>query len=96
MSTQTADRAPRLDDAGRRLIPVAAAATLLGRSVWTLKRMHADGDLPVIIVRRRWFVPESFIDLVFASMRPGRAADVSEVAHAWFTANGAVAGEAAS
>ena len=95
MSTQTADRTQGLDGAGRRLIPVGAAATLLGRSVWTLKRLHADGDLPVIIVRRRWFVPESFIDMVFASMRPGHAADVSEVAKAWFTANSA-AGEVAS
>ena len=47
----------------------------------------ADGDLPVTIIRNRWFVPESFIDLVFVSMRPGRAADFSEVAQAWFTAN---------
>jgi len=43
--------------------------------------------LPVTIIRNRWFVPESFIDLVFVSMRPGRAADFSEVAQAWFTAN---------
>jgi len=48
--------------------------------------LYADGDLPVTIIRNRWFVPESFIDLVFVSMRPGRA-DFSEVAQAWFAAN---------
>ena len=70
-----------------RLVPIAEASRRLRRSVWTLKRLYADGDLPVTIIRNRWFVPESFIDLVFASMRPGRAADFSEVAQAWFVAN---------
>lgn len=89
MSTQAAAAAKVLNEASRRLIPIAEAAALLGRSVWTLKRLHADGDLPATIVRRRWFVPESFIDMVFASMHPGRAADISEVASAWFAAHSA-------
>ena len=87
MGTQGAieEQPPR--GASARLVPISEASRRLRRSVWTLKRLYADGDLPVTIIRSRWFVPESFIDLVFASMRPGRAADFSEVAQAWFTAN---------
>ena len=87
MSTQTATEAQFARDAGAKLVPIEDAAQRLCRSVWTLKRLYADGDLPVTMIRNRWFVPESFIDLVFTSMRPGRAADVSEVAQAWFAAN---------
>jgi len=87
LSTQTAIEEQPAEGASTRLIPIAEASRRLRRSVWTLKRLYADGDLPVTIIRNRWFVPENFIDLVFASMRPGRAADFSEVAQAWFAAN---------
>ena len=87
MSTQTAIEGQPGRGASTRLVPIADASRRLRRSVWTLKRLYADGDLPVTIIRNRWFVPESFIDLVFVSMRPGRAADFSEVAQAWFAAN---------
>jgi hypothetical protein len=87
VSTQTAIEEQPGRGASTRLVPIADASRRLRRSVWTLKRLYADGDLPVTIIRNRWFVPESFIDLVFVSMRPGRAADFSEVAQAWFTAN---------
>lgn len=84
MSIQTiAVQRPAAD----KLVPIAAASARLGRSVWTLKRMHAKGELPVFMAGANWLVPESFIDLVFASMRPGRAADFAEVAQAWFAAN---------
>lgn len=69
------------------LVPIADASRRLRRSVWTLKRLHADGSLPATIIGNRWLVPESFIDMVFASMRPGKAADFAEVANAWFAAN---------
>jgi len=94
LSTQTEIEVQPAKDAGTRLVPIEDASRRLCRSVWTLKRLYTDGDLPVTIIRNRWFVPESFIDLVFVSMRPGRAADFSEVAQAWFAANvdpGAVA-----
>jgi hypothetical protein len=87
VSTQSAIEGQLARDAGTRLVPIEDASRRLCRSVWTLKRLYADGDLPVTIIRTRWFVPESFIDLVFASMRPGRAADFSEVAQAWFVSN---------
>ena len=87
MSTQTAIEEQAGRGASTRLVPIADASRRLRRSVWTLKRLYTDGDLPVTIIRNRWFVPESFIDLVFVSMRPGRAADFSEVAQAWFAAN---------
>ena len=87
MSTQTAIEDQPARSASTRLVPIAEASRRLRRSVWTLKRLYVDGDLPVTIIRNRWFVPESFIDLVFVSMRPGRAADFSEVAQAWFAAN---------
>ena len=70
------------------LVPIADAARRLGRSVWALKRLYTkDGDLPVVIIGNRWLIPESFIDMVFTSIRPGRAADIAEVARAWFAAN---------
>ena len=87
VSTQTAIEEQPGRGASARLVPIADASRRLRRSVWTLKRLYADGDLPVTIIRNRWFVPESFIDLVFVSMRPGRAADFSEVAQEWFAAN---------
>ena len=87
VSTQTAIEEQPGRGASTRLVPIADASLRLRRSVWTLKRLYADGDLPVTIIRNRWFVPESFIDLVFVSMRPGRAADFSEVAQEWFAAN---------
>jgi hypothetical protein len=87
VSTETVIGGQPARDTSTRLVPLEDAARRLCRSVWTLKRLYADGDLPVTIIRNRWFVPESFIDLVFASMRPGHAADFSEVARAWFAAN---------
>lgn len=87
LSTQSAIEEQAAKGASTRLVPIAEASRRLRRSVWTLKRLYGDGDLPVTIIRNRWFVPESFIDLVFVSMRPGRAADFSEVAQAWFAAN---------
>lgn len=79
MSTQTAIE--------ESLVPIAAAGRRLRRSVWTLKRLYAEGNLPVVMIGNRWLIPQSFIDMVFASIRPGRAADFVEVAQAWFAAN---------
>ena len=87
MSSQTAVEGQPPRGATTRLVPIEDASQRLGRSVWTLKRLYADGNLPVTIIGNRWLVPEDFIDMVFASMRPGRAADFSEVARAWFAAN---------
>ncbi len=86
VQTVVEDRPAR--SAADRLVPIAEASVRLRRSVWTLKRLFAKGHLPVTIIGTCWFVPESFIDLVFASMRPGQAADLGEVANAWFAANG--------
>jgi predicted site-specific integrase-resolvase len=71
-----------------RLVPIAEASARLRRSVWTLKRYFAKGWLPVVIAGANWFVPESFIEMLWASIRPGRAANFAEVAGAWFAANG--------
>lgn len=66
------------------LVPIAEASARLRRSVWTLKRYFTKGWLPVTIIGQDWFIPESFISLVFASMRPGRAANFGDVAKNWF------------
>ena len=87
MSTQTVIEGQPPRAASTRLVPIEDASRRLGRSVWTLKRLYADGNLPVTIIGNRWLVPEDFIGMVFASMRPGRAADFAEVAQAWFAAN---------
>jgi hypothetical protein len=87
VSTQIAIKGQPQPDVSARLVPIEDASRRLGRSVWTLKRLYADGSLPVAIIGNRWLVPEDFIDMVFASMRPGRAADLAEVAQAWFAAN---------
>ncbi len=86
-AAERADSAP-----ADKLVPIAKAALRLGPSVWTLKRLHNDDPardhLPVFIIGGRWFVPESFIRMVFASIRPGRKPDFAEVARAWYAANG--------
>jgi hypothetical protein len=82
LSTQTAIE--------ESLVPIAEAGRRLRRSVWTLKRLYADDNLPVVMIGNRWLIPQSFIDMVFASIRPGRAADITEVAQAWFAANAPV------
>lgn len=75
-----------------RLVPIAEAARRTGVTVWTLKRLHNDNpaldQLPAFIIGIRWFVPESWIRLVFASMQPGRKPNFAEVTRAWYTANG--------
>lgn len=73
------------------MIPIADAATRLGRSPWTLKRMFKDGHLPVVIMRSQWFVPESFIAAVLASPAPARAGVLEEIACGWFAAHSATA-----
>ncbi len=78
MSIQTAIEEQTGRGTSTRLVTIADASRRLRRSVWTPKRLYADGDLPVTGIRNRWFIPESFIDQVFVSMRPGRAADFSE------------------
>jgi hypothetical protein len=80
-----------VDGEADKLVPLAEAAERLCRSVWTLKRLYAAGELPVVFIRNRWFVPESFLREVFTAMRPGRAGDFAEVADAWFRANRAEA-----
>jgi hypothetical protein len=85
LSTQAEERpAP---GAGDTLVPIAEAARRLRRSVWTLKRIYAKGHLPVTFIETHWFIPESFISQIFASMRPGRGANFAEVAAAWFEAH---------
>lgn len=88
LSTQTVAEDRPATPAADRLVPIAEASVRLRRSVWTLKRYFAKGWLPVVISGTCWFVPESFIDLLWASMRPRQAANFREVAEAWFVANG--------
>lgn len=80
-----------------RLVPIAAAANRLGRSVWTLKRrLFPAGLLPVLISQGMWFVYESFIDDVLAPPRPGEMRTIEQVAADWFARNSApVAAEVA-
>jgi hypothetical protein len=65
-------------------VPIGVLAARLGRSVRTLKRWYAKRWLPVLIFGREWFVPESFLTMLFASPQPGRAGVLQEVAAAWF------------
>jgi len=67
-----------------RLVPINDATSRLGRSVWTLKRMHRRGCLPAVIMQGKWSVPESFITAVLSSPRPGQAGVIEEIARAWF------------
>ena len=69
------------------LLPIGDAAQRLGRSPWTLKRMHKAGNLPAVISGRLWYVPASFVAMVHASPRPGRAGVLEEVAAEWFAAH---------
>ena len=69
------------------LVPIAKAAPRLGRSIWTLKRWHRRGLLPVVIIQGQWHVPESFLVMVAASPQPGQAGDMQAIATAWFAAN---------
>lgn len=73
---------------GESLVPIADAALRLGRSVWTLKRRHAEGHLPAVIVGNRWLVPEGFINAVVASARPKQAGAIEQAAREWFAAHG--------
>lgn len=87
LSTQTIAEYSPARQPSDKLVRLAEASGRLGLSVWTLKRLHAKGDLPLVRPDRDLFVPESFIDMVFAAMRPGHAPDFAEVAKAWFKAN---------
>ena len=69
------------------LLPILDASQRLKISPWTLKRMHAKGNLPAVIANSRWFVPESFVAMVLGSPRPGRAGVIEEVAADWFAAH---------
>ena len=83
MSAQLSTRAQQADE----LLPIVDASQRLKISPWTLKRMHAKGNLPAVIANSRWFVPESFVVMVLGSPRPGRAGLIEEVAAAWFAAH---------
>ena len=71
---------------GESLVPIADASRRLGRSVWTLKRRHAEGHLPAVIDGNRWLIPESFIVAVSASPRPKQAGSIEHAARDWFAA----------
>ena|ERR1035441_300356 len=73
------------------LLPIADASERLQLSTWALKRMHKAGNLPAVMVNRRWFVPASFVVMVLGSPRPGRAGVMEEVAADWFAAHTASA-----
>ena len=83
MSTRPSTGAQQADE----LLPIADASDRLKISPWTLKRMHARGNLPAVIANSRWFVPESFVAMVLGSPRPGRAGVIEEVAADWFAAH---------
>lgn len=80
MSSNIADRG----SLKHGLLPINNAAGLLGRSIWTLKRLHHNGHLPVVMIGDQWLVPESFVAMVLTSPQPGRAAVLEEVADRWF------------
>lgn len=80
LSSTTADRG----SLKHGLLPINDAASLLGRSIWTLKRLHRNGHLPVVMIGDQWLVPESFVRLVLTSPQPGRAAVLEDVADHWF------------
>jgi hypothetical protein len=74
-----------------KLTPIAAAATRLGRSSWTLKRWYRAGILPVVSAQGQMSVPESFLIAVEMSPQPGRAGVLEDIAAEWFAANSAAA-----
>jgi len=61
MNTQTAIEGQPQRDASKRLVPIEDASQWLGRSVWTLKRLYADGNLPETIIGNLWLVPEDVV-----------------------------------
>ena len=80
LSSITADRG----SLKHGLLPISDAASLLGRSIWTLKRLHRNGHLPVVMIGDQWLVPESFIAMVLTAPQRGRAAVFEDVADHWF------------
>jgi hypothetical protein len=70
-----------------KLLPIADASERLQISPWALKRMHKAGNLPAVIANSRWFVPESFVAMVFASPRPKQAGVIEQVAAEWFASH---------
>lgn len=80
MSSNIADRG----SLKHGLLPINDAAALLGRSIWTLKRIHRNGHLPVVMIGDQWLIPESFVALLLTSPQPGRAAVLEDVADRWF------------
>ena len=83
LSSTTADRG----SLKHGLLPISDAASLLGRSIWTLKRLHRGGHLPVVMIGDQWLVPESFVAMVLTSPQPGRPAVLADVAKDWFAVN---------
>jgi hypothetical protein len=77
-------RSPQHTD---ELLSIADAARRLGRTPWTLKRMHQAGNLPAVIMNGLWFVPASFVIMVLRSPRPGHAGVIEEIAREWFAAH---------
>jgi hypothetical protein len=69
---------------GECLVPFATAGKHLGRSAWSLRRLHRKGCLPAVTISARWFTYESFINAVLSSARPGQAPAIEDVARAWF------------
>lgn len=83
LSSNTADRG----SVKHGLLPINDAASLLGRSIWTLKRLHRNRHLPVVLIGDQWLIPESFIAMLLAAPQPGHAAVLEEVADRWFAAH---------
>jgi hypothetical protein len=65
-------------------VRLGAAADRLGYSESTLRRWYRKRWLPLIRAGRGACVPLSFLAMLEASPRPGRAGVVAEVAAEWF------------
>lgn len=79
---------------GSGLVRLQKAAARVDYSVWTLRRWHAQGLLPLVKTGTGQCVPESFLLMLERSPRPGRAGRLEEIAAEWFALNSAAAGSA--
>jgi hypothetical protein len=85
MCSETETEAPGTRD---RLVPFPDAARLFSRNPKTLDRWHEDGLMPAVNLPGGKAVFQSWLDAVFASPRPGRAATLAEITTCWWADHG--------
>lgn len=68
-----------------RLVGFGDASRTLGISRDTLRNWYDRGDVPAVVgAGGVWSTYQSWVDMVMASARPGRAGSVCEITRQWF------------